>query len=106
MQNKTRNVLEIIIKNPIGYDEIAYLKSQIMIAKNFSFLIIDTGKHDFVSINIIKHFRAQMQSLEPQLLEFEKIALIHPPEYRNESTNPELYDYFTSIIDAKKWFLK
>lgn len=77
-----------------------------MIAENYSFLIIDSGKHDFVSINIIKYFRDEMQNLEPQLLKFEKIALIHPPKYSNESSNPDLYDYFSSIVDAKKWFLK
>lgn len=103
---QTRKVLEISLKNPIGYDEITNLKSQIMIAENYCFLLIDTGRHDFVSISIIKYFREQMQNFEPHLLKFEKIALIHPPEYRNESSNPELYDYFTSIVDAKKWFLE
>jgi len=106
MQDRPKNILEISLRNPIGYDEIADLKSQLMIAENYSFLVIDTGKHDFVSINIIKHFREQMQVLEPQLLKFEKIALLHPPEYRNESSNPKMYQYFTSIIEAKKWFLE
>ncbi len=46
-----------------------------------------------------------MQTLEIQLLKFEKIAVIHPPEYFNESSEPEKYNYFTSRNEAKEWFL-
>ncbi len=106
IRNKSAKILEIELKNPLGYYEIMSLKSEIMTAKNYNFLIIDIGKHDFASINVIKYFKEQLLIMEPQLLKFEKIALIHPPEYRNESSNPEIYDYFTSKVEAKKWFLK
>lgn len=106
MQNETNNILEILISNPIGYNEIEHVKSQILNTENYSFLIIDTGRHDFVSIDIMKYLKDQLQQLESQLKKFKKIALIHPPKYWNESSNPEMYEYFTSIVEAKKWFLK
>lgn len=99
------NILEITLENPIGYTEIVRLKSEIKTGKNYIFLIIDTGKHEFISLDVIKYFRKQMQTIETQLFKFEKIALIHPPEYRNESSKPEKYNYFTSRVEAKEWFL-
>lgn len=98
------NILEITLENPIGYTEIVRLKSEIDTGRNYNFLIIDSGKHEFVSLDIIKYFRTQMQTIETQLSKFEKIALIHPPEYRNESSEPEKYNYFTSKVEAKEWF--
>ena len=100
------SILEINLKNPITDDEINGIKSKLTAAKNFEYLIIDTGKHDFASISVIKFFREQMVSLESYLLKFKKIALIHPAEYKNESSNPQYYDYFISKHEAKKWFVK
>lgn len=54
----------------------------------------------------MKYLRVQIQNLEPQLLKFEKIAFVHPPENSNESSNPKLYNYFSSMDEAKKWFLE
>lgn len=99
------NILEITLENPIGYTEIVRLKSEIETGRNSNFLIIDSGKHEFVSLDIIKYFRTQMQTIAIQLSKFEKIALINPPEYRNESSEPEKYNYFTSKVEAKEWFL-
>ncbi len=100
------NILEIKLKNPIDYDEIESLKTKLATAKNHDFLIIDTGKHSFVSIIILKYFKEQMLSLEPYLLNFKKIAFIHPPQFRNTSSNQKIYEYFTSKVEAKKWFSK
>jgi hypothetical protein len=99
------NILEITLENPIGYAEIVRLKSEIETGRDYYFLIIDSGKHEFVSLDVIKYFRTQMQTIETELSKFEKIALIHPPEYRNESSEPERYNYFTSKVEAKEWFL-
>ncbi|MCJ8292445.1 MAG: hypothetical protein HRT58_21360 [Crocinitomicaceae bacterium] len=98
-------ILEITLENPISHTEIIRLKSEIETGRNYHFLLIDTGKHEFISLGVIKYFREQMQSMETHLLTFEKIALIHPPEYRNESSEPERYNYFTSRVEAKEWFL-
>lgn len=98
------DILEISLENPIGYTEIVHLKSELEAVENCRFLIIDSGKHEFVSLNVIKYFREQMKTLETQLLKFKKIALIHPPEFWNESSDPEKYNYFTSRVKAKAWF--
>lgn len=99
------NILEITLVNPIGYNEIERLTSEIQTCEKLDYLIIDTGKHDFVSVGVIKYFREQMQTLKTQLLNFKKIALIHPPDYKNKSSEPEIYNYFTSRDEAKDWFL-
>lgn len=99
------NILEVTLVNPIGYTEIECLVSEIKACGMRDYLIIDTGKHDFVSVDVIKYFKAQMQALKTQLLNFKKIALIHPPDYKNKSSEPEIYDYFTSRIEAIDWFL-
>lgn len=98
------DVLEIALVNPIGYEEIDCLISEIQTCETCEYLIIDTGNHEFESVKIIKYFREQMQRIKTELLNYIKIALIHPPEYKNESNEPEMYNYFTSRSDAKDWF--
>lgn len=100
------NLLEIKLENPIGHDEVIRLRSELISAKRHDFLIIDTGAHDFLSIKVIKHLRDQLSDLEPCLTKFKKIALIHLPQFINESCNPDKYNFFISKEDATKWFLK
>ena len=100
------NILEINLKNPINHNVINELKAKLVDSSKFDLLIIDTGKHDFTSIDVIKYFRQQMESLETELLTFKKTALIHPPQYKNKSCNPKKYNYFTSKTNAKKWLFK
>lgn len=98
------NLLEIKLENPIGHYEVIRLRSELISAKRHDFLIIDTGAHDFLSIKVIKHLRDQLSDLEPCLTKFKKIALIHLPQFQNESGTPDKYNFFTSKEDAMKWF--
>ena len=99
------NLLEINLENPIGHDEVIRLRSELISAKRHDFLIIDTGAHEFLSIKVIKQLKDQLSDLEPCLTKFKKIALIHLPQYLNECSNPDKYNFFTSKEDATKWFL-
>jgi hypothetical protein len=99
-------VLEINLKNPIGLDEIDDFKNELSKSEDYDFLIIDTGTHGFEAIEVIKYFKDQFVALESRLSTFKKIALIRPTQYKNQSTNPEVYDFFDSKEEAKKWFLK
>jgi hypothetical protein len=100
------NLLEIKLENPIGHDEVIRLRSELISAKRHDFLIIDTGAHDFLSINVIEHLRDQLSDLEPCLMKFKKIALIHLPQYLKECSNPDKYNFFTSKENATEWLLE
>ena len=98
------DILEIVIKNPIGFDEIDQFGLELTTAQHHDFLIIDTGAHDFEAVKVIKYFRDQFEIWEERLSKFKKIAFIRPPQYINESTDPKVYDFFDSIKEAEKWF--
>ena len=66
------NILEVTFNNPIGYAELEGLKVEIEITQNYDFLIVDPGNHDFVSLDVIKFFRGQFQSVKGQLLKLKK----------------------------------
>lgn len=100
------NILEIDLKNPITHKEINRIEEKLKAIKGCDFLIIDTGEHDFDSIQVIKYFREQMANLGPYLKPFKKIALVRPTQYQNESTSPEVYDFFDSKEEARSWFSK
>ena len=99
------SILEIKLKNPIGFEAVDQFKLELMKSEHFEFLIIDTGAHDFEAVEVIKYFRDQFDGLEKRLIRFKKIALIRPAQYKNESTDPKKYDFFDSIENAKLWFL-
>ncbi len=99
------SILEIKLKNPIGFDEINQFRFELVEAAHHDFLIINTGAHDFEAAEVIKYFRDQFDSLKEHLSKFVKIAMIRPAKYVNESTDPEKYDFFDSIEKAKLWFL-
>jgi hypothetical protein len=100
------SILEIKLKNPIGFNEIDQFRSDLMEAEHFDFLIIDTGVHDFEAIEVIKYFRDQFDGLKERLSKFKKIAFMRPSQYVNKSSNPKVYDFFDSKIEAEKWFLE
>ena len=100
-------ILEIELKNPISFNEINRFRIKLLNDENgFDFLIVNTGAHDFESVQVIKYFRDQFELLKDQLSKFKKIALIRPSAYANESTNPEIYNFFDSKEEAEQWFLK
>lgn len=99
------SILKIKLKNPIGFEAIDQFRLELMEAAHFDFLIIDTGAHDFEAVEVIKYFRDQFEGLEERLSSFKKIALIRPAKYKNVSTDPEKYDFFDSVEEAKQWFL-
>ncbi|MFT6338116.1 MAG: hypothetical protein ACI86M_000831 [Saprospiraceae bacterium] len=100
------NLLEITLENPIGYDEVIRLRSELISAKRHDFLIIDTGGHDFLSIKVQRQLKDQLSDLEPCLTKFKKIAFIYLPQYFYAIDNPEKHNFFTSKENAKIWFLK
>ena len=92
--------------NPIGFKQIDAFANEVIQSEKHEFLIIDTGNHDFESIQVIKYFREKFMELEEFLSRFNKIALVRLSIYKNESTNPGVYNYFDSVDKAKKWFRK
>ena len=88
-------ILEIQIENPIDFEGFQTLKSKVENSIHHNFLLIDFGNHDFKSIAVIKHFKEGLKSIESSLLKYKRIAFIHPPQFRNESTIPNIFNYFT-----------
>ena len=99
------SVLEIKLKNPIDFAAIHQFRMELMEAEHFDYLIIDSGAHDFEAVEAIKYFKDQFERLEERLSSFRKVAFVRPAKYKNESTNPDKYDFFDSIEEAKLWFL-
>ena len=75
-------------------------------SNQYDFLLINFGNHNFASLEVMKHFKERFKQLETEFRKFQKIAFIHPPEYKNESREPSFYNYFTSKDEAIKWFLE
>jgi len=95
-------LLEIKLENPIGQDEIIRLRSELIKAKNFDFLIIDTGLHNFSSIRVHQQFKHHLDDLEPCLTKFKKIAIIRPRFNKKKKSKP--YKKLYSRKDAINWF--
>ncbi len=96
-------VLEIKLNNPITEKEIQKLKTKLITSKGYEFLIIDVGKHQFESTNVIKLMREELEKLEADLLEFKKIAFVVPPQFVNGNNILKTLKYFSSKTDAKRW---
>ena len=99
-------ILEIHLENPIDFDGFEIIKTQVEHSTHYNYLLIDFGKHEFNSISVMKYFRENLKSIKPSLMQFKKIAFIHPPQFLNQSDNPESFEYFTSITAAISWFSK
>jgi hypothetical protein len=97
------SLLEIHLKNPVGNDEITCLRSELIAAKKHDYLIIDVGGYDFASIGVLKQFRDLLSDLEPCLMKFKKIVLIHSPMIIKESSSPERYNLCISKEKAIEW---
>lgn len=97
------NLLEIALKNPIGYDEVIRLRSELINAEKHEYLIVDLGSYDFVSTEVMKQYRTLLTDLEPCLTKFRKIALIHSPTIITESSSPYRYNLCVSKERAMEW---
>lgn len=98
--------LHLNINNPIDTKSVEQLEWHLLAAdvREYDFLVIDTGKHDFDSIGTMRELRQMMELQTERLKAFKKIALIHPPQYDNSSEHPELLQYFNSLEEANDWF--
>ena len=97
-------ILEIHLENPIDFHGFEIIKTQVEKSKHHNYLLINFGKHEFKSISVMKYFRERLKSIEYSLMQFKKIAFIHPPQFMTQSDNPEIFEYFTSKTSAIKWF--
>ncbi|KAA3622980.1 MAG: hypothetical protein DWQ02_25250 [Bacteroidetes bacterium] len=105
MKNE-RTILKLALKTPISNEVVNMLITQILNKKDHNFLLINFGDHDFESIAVIKYCREQLETIKQDLLAFEKIAMVHPPDYENESEDNLKLRYFTSEQDAVNWLLR
>lgn len=102
--NNEKAIFKITLKNPITHEVVNMLITQILNNKKHEYLLINFGDHNFESITVIKYCREQLKAIETDLLAFDRIAMVHPPEYENESENKLKLRYFTSEQDAENWF--
>lgn len=97
------SLLEIHLENPIGPDEITRLRSELIAAQKHDLLIIDVGDYDFASAEELEQVRNLLSDLEPCLMKFKKVALIHSPAGINESSSPGKYNLCISRKMAMEW---
>lgn len=103
-------LLKVQIQNPITIQSVdafiveisEWIKANHDASKQ---LIVNFGDHNFCSFDVIKYCKNQLKLIEPSLLQFHKIAFVHPPQYSNSSDNEKL-NYFTSDDEALKWLEK
>lgn len=96
-------LLEIKLINPIGKEEVIRLRSELIKSKKYDYLMIDLGVYDFESMVVLKQFRNLLSDLEPCLMKFKKITLIHSPLARKQSSSPERYNLCISKEKAIEW---
>ncbi len=99
------NYSEVHLKNPINSKNIAKLFDDINNSKS-THLIINIGAHNFESIEVIKELKKRLIQAELTLKCFKKIAIIHPPYFRNKSEDDERYNYFSNNKEAVNWLEK
>jgi hypothetical protein len=99
------NYTEIHVNNPINIKSIDKLMDDIK-SCNSSLLIINIGAHNFESIEVIKELKNRLIQAELTLKRFKKIAIIHPPDFRNTSEDEERYNYFSNNKEAVNWVEK
>lgn len=98
------DLLEIQLKSPIGSEEVIYLRSELIAVDRHEYLIIDTGNYDFVSFEVLKQFKNLLLDLEPCLMKFKKIAIVHSPWELSEEESKHRY-MFISKEKAVEWLL-
>ncbi|MBT8386197.1 MAG: hypothetical protein KJO12_02195 [Ignavibacteria bacterium] len=99
------NYSEVHLKNPINSKSITELFGDIKDC-NSTHLIINIGAHNFESIEVIKELKNKLIQAELTMKRFKKIAIIHPPEFRNKSEDEERYNYFSNNNEAVNWLEK
>ncbi|OJJ19884.1 hypothetical protein BKI52_15500 [marine bacterium AO1-C] len=102
------NTLHLHLSNPITLEAVKQLETDILNASaaTYDFLIIDTGAHDFETIQVLKALRQTLETLEDSLLQYQKIALIYPAKYDQMSEFPDKLQYFHTQQEAEAWFME
>ena len=95
-------VYEVILQSPITRERIDSALRNIRLDTS-DCLLLDTGDHQFRSLADLKYFRDALDTHATWLSRYTKIALLHPVEYSNTSTNPAKYQYFSDRSDAVTW---
>ena len=96
------NYMEIHLENPINSKSIDNLFTDIesCISPN---LLINIGVHNFESIQVIKELKNRFTQAELTLNRFIKIAILHPPNFRNKSNDEKRYNFFSNKNEAVNW---
>lgn len=98
------NYTEVHLKNPINFKSIDQLMDEIK-SCNSSLLIINIGEHNFESIQVIKELKNRLTQAKLTLNRFIKIAILHPPNFKNKSNDEERYNYFSDKKEAIDWLI-
>jgi hypothetical protein len=93
---------EVDLKNPITSKSIAELFDDINDC-TATHLIINIGAHNFESIGLIKELKDRLIQAELTLKRFNKIAILHSPDFRNKSNDEDRYNFFNDRNEAVKW---
>jgi len=96
-------MLKIDLINPISRKEVIKMIEKILKIHYPNSLLIDFGNHDFETLEILKFCKSELKNIEPELLNFNKIAMVTVPPYKNESQDSERLKYFHSERKAIEW---
>jgi len=95
---------EIHFKNPINFISVDQLMDEIKSCIS-SLLIINIGEHNFESIEIIKELKNKLSLEKDTLSRFRRIALLHPPDFKNKSDDEERYNFSSNKKAAIDWLM-
>lgn len=94
--------MEIVrLTNPISKTEIDEMIRRISSCDRINTLLINFGKHDFQTLEVLKYCKLELLKIENQLLEIKKIAFVTPPLFINDSINN--LSWFHSEKKAMEW---
>ncbi|MCE7993683.1 MAG: hypothetical protein HEP71_16985 [Roseivirga sp.] len=99
------SMLEIRLKNPIDKDEVTGLRAELVAAEKHDYLIIDLGMYDFVSGDVHAKFRNVMSDMEPCLMKFKKLVLVHSPFAWEEGISWDRCNICLSKEKAVEWLM-
>jgi hypothetical protein len=95
---------EIHIKSPITTKSVDQLIDEIK-ACNTSLLILNFGEHNFESVEVMKEMKSGLTDEIKSQSHIRKIAFLIPPGFMNESTDENLYRYFSKKAEAVEWLI-
>jgi len=96
-------MLKIRLKNPITEEEISTMIRRIVGDLKPNVLLIDFGAHDFESLAVLRFCKDELKKIEPNLLQFRKIAMLSVPPYQGEPLLTDRLKYFHSEKKAMNW---